>query len=237
VIIAVGDPSIEWGRLGPQADSKKIVLIEGEVERVVGITTEEIKVVEVNGQPALQRTQAAESGSLGNRVATTVVLRSTFEPISHHDEHAGATISLHYSGLTISGMRESPDGKVEPIHTTLDRPVFDAHSVEMILRVLPLRQDDVAKLPVYHARLGQVMWVTLRVTGNAEVAVGGGRIADAWIVETEWGRVPSSVGRGHVPSSVRRGHARVTYWIGEKTPELLKQSSVLPSGAVLQFVR
>jgi len=224
VIIAVGDPSIEWERFGPQADSKKIVLIEGGVERVVGITTEEIKVVEVNGQPALQRTQAAESGSLGNRVATTVVLRSTFEPISHHDEHAGATISLHYSGLTISGTRESPDGKAEPFHTTLDRPVFDAQSVEMILRVLPLGQGYVAKLPVYHARLGQVMWVTLRVNGNEEVAAGGGRIADAWIVETEWGHVPSSVGR-------------VTYWIGEKTPELLKQSSVLPSGAVLQFVR
>jgi hypothetical protein len=219
VIIGVGDPTIGWDRLCPQADSKKIVWIEGGTERVVGVTNEEIRGIEVDGQPALQRTQAAESSSLGNRTTTTVVLCSTFEPVSHHDERAEGRILLHYSGLAISGRRESTDGKVEPIHVTLDSPVFDAHSVEMVLRVLPLGQGYVAKLPVYHAHFGQVLKVTLRVQGKEAVDAGGGRTADAWVVETDWGQ------------------ARVTYWIGEKSPELLKQSSVLPTGALLQFVR
>ena len=219
MIIAVGNPNIEWGRLGPQTDSKKVVLLEHATEGVVGITTEEIKVIEVDGTPTLQRTQALESDSLGNRVTTTVVLRSTFEPISHHDEHVDGTTSLDYSGLTISGTRKTSDGKVEPIHVTLDRPAFDAHSVEMILRVLPLGQDYMAELPVYHARSGRVISVTVRVNGKEAVDAGAGKKVKAWIVETDW------------------GHAKMTYWIGEKSPELLKQSSILPSGAVLQFVR
>jgi hypothetical protein len=196
-----------------------MVWIERGSERVVGVTTEEIRVIEVDGRQALQRTQAAESPSLGNRTASAVVLRSTFGPLSHHDQHGEGSTSLHYSGLAISGRRTGTDGKVEPIHVTLDSPVFDAHSVEMILRVLPLRQSYVAELPVYHAHFGQVLKVALRVQGKEAVDAGGGRMADAWVVETDWGQ------------------ARVTYWIGQKSPELLKQSLVLPTGALLQFVR
>lgn len=221
MLITVGDPRIDWTRLVPQADSKTIALIEEGIERVVGTTTEQIELLEVDGQLALQRTQAARSDILGDRLSTTVVLRSTFSPLSHHDQHAGATVSLDYRGLEVSGMRQTPQGNVGPIQVRLDRPAFDAHSVEMILRLMPLSQGYSYMLPAFHAGLAQVLEITVAVTGRQEVHAGRGRQVPAWIVQTEWGR----------------SHAVVTYWIGGQPAELLKQSSILPSGAVLQFVR
>jgi hypothetical protein len=221
VLITVGDPRIDWTRLAPQADSKTIVLIEDGIERVVGTTTEQIELLEVDDRLALQRTQAAWSDILGDRLSTTVVLRSTFGPISHHDQHAGATVSLGYRGLEVSGTRQTPQGSVEPLQFRLERPAFDAHSVEMILRLLPLSQGYSSRLPAFHAGLAQILEITVAVTGREEVRAGGGRQVPAWIVETELGR----------------SHAVVTYWIGGQPAELLKQSSILPSGDVLQFVR
>lgn len=219
MIITVDDPSIAWGRLGPQADTKKILLTQEGTERVVGATSEEIKLVESGGGTALQRTQTFDSAELGNRVGVTVMLRSSFRPIAHLDQDGERTISVRYDGLNISGARELADGTVEPIQVRLAEPVFDAHSVEMILRALPLREGYAAKLQAYSAAAGQVMWVSLQVSGKEKAPAGAGKETDAWIVEADY------------------GDTRLTYWIGAQTPELLKQTSSLADGTIIQFLR
>jgi hypothetical protein len=219
MIITVDDPSIAWGRLGPQADTKKILLLQDGAERVVGATSEEIKLVELGDGAALQRTQILDSATLGNRKCVTVMLRSSFRPISHLDQDGDRTISIRYDGLNISGACELADGKVEPIQAQLSEPVLDTNSVEMILRALPLREGYASKLQVYSAAAGLVMWVSLQVTGKERVNAGDGKETDAWIVEADY------------------GDTRLTYWIGAQTPELLKQSIALDEGTVIQFVR
>lgn len=216
--IHIGDPTITWESLGPQADTKRVVLTRAGIDRVAGTTTETIDVIEVDGRPALRRTQTLESDLLGHRETTTVVARATFEPISHHDAYAGQTLSLRYDGLTVAGTLQRQDGRVEPIHLTLPRPAFDSHSVEMVLRVLPLTTGYSARLPAFHANTMHVIWVTLRVPGTEPVDAGGEN-EDAWIVQVDF------------------GHAQQTYWIGQTSRELLKQSSVLKAGTTLTFTR
>jgi hypothetical protein len=219
MIITVDDPSIDWERIGSQADTKKIFLLQDGTESVVGATSEEIKVVESGDGAALQRAQILDSVALGNRKCATVMLRSSFKPISHIDQDGDRTISIKYDGLNISGACELADGTVKPIQVKLSEPVFDAHSVEMILRALPLREGYAARLQVYSAAAGQVMWVSLQVSGKETTPAGAGKETDAWIVEADY------------------GDTKLTYWIGAQTPELLKQSIVIAEGTVIQFVR
>lgn len=216
--IHIGDPTIAWDRLGPQADTKRVVLTQAGIDRAAGTTTETIDTIEVDGRPALRRTQTLESDLLGQREATTVVARATFEPISHHDAHAGQALSIRYDGMTVAGTLQRQDGRVEPIHLTLPRPVFDSHSVEMVLRVLPLTTGYSARLPAFHTNTMRVIWITLRVQG-AETVNAGGEEEDAWILQVDF------------------GHAQQTYWIGQMSRELLKQSSVLEAGTTLTFIR
>jgi hypothetical protein len=218
MIITVGDPSFAWWRLGAQADTKKILLLQDGAERVVGATSEEIKIVESGGGTALLRTQILDSATLGNRKCSTMMLRTSFNPISCLDQDSDRTISIRYDGLKISGACELADGEIEPIQVKLSEQVFDVNSVEMILRALPLREGYAAKLLVYSAAAGRVMWVSLQVSGKGKAPAGAGKETDSWIVEADY------------------GDTRLTYWIGAQTPELLKQS-ILADGMFIQFVR
>jgi hypothetical protein len=184
-LLCVGDPHVDWCQLAPGADRKKMVLIDEGTVRVVGSTSEEITLTDVNGVPALQRTQRAESPSLGSRSTATLVLRSTFEPVSHHDRFGTTTISICCNGLDITGSCTDRDLAAQPIRLRLSAPVFDYHSVEMILRILPLREGYLVGLPVFHAPLARQCTVAICVQGKEVVDAGGQQMCEAWMVEVD----------------------------------------------------
>lgn len=216
--IAVGDPSINWLALRPQSDSKKVVITEGGTRRVVGTTSEEIALTEVAGLPALRRTQALESGELGDRRSETVVFRDGFLPHSHLDVTERYVLSIAYRGPTIMGEKRMTSGEVTPIRTEVGSLVFEAHSVEMVLRLLPLAAGYVAELPVFHAGRGAEILVTAYVFGREALTTAGDRL-DAWKVKTDWNGVTQY------------------YWIGAESRQLLRQLSHLTVGVQLEFLK
>lgn len=135
--IRVGDPSINWLALQPSSDDKEVLLLEGESVRSVGMTSEEIVLVEAGGKPALRRKQTLESDTLGDRTAKTVVFRETFLPHSHCDTTETYQISVVYRGNTVVGKKQLAGEDLIPIRDEIEPRVFDSHSVEMVIRVLP----------------------------------------------------------------------------------------------------
>jgi hypothetical protein len=218
VRIQVADPTINWLALQPQSDHKKVMLITGEAPRIVGTTTEDIALVEVGGLPALRRTQVLESDELGDRRSETVVFQESFLPHSHSDVTAAWTLSVRYRGTAIAGEKRLASGRVIPIKAEVASPVFDAHSVEMVLRVLPLADGYVAELPVFHGGRGTHMLVVARAFVLDTVTVSGHSV-EAWKVRTDWDGVTQY------------------YWIGVESGELLRQWSELSEGVQLEFVR
>ncbi len=217
--ITVGDPAIPWTRLNPQSDSKRVVLHQGGSQRVIGTTEEIIEWIEFGGKPALWRTQTLETDLWPSRTGITVVERATFAPLAHREHSGEQIVSIEYSGTVVRGSRQLPSGQGVPIQAVLPGPAFELHSVEMILRLLPLGEGFAARLPAYSAHREGLFWVALRATGQERVDAGGGRAVDAWVVEVDF------------------GPTRQTYWVGGEPPELLRQSSLLEDGAVLAFVR
>jgi len=209
---------VDWQALQPQADHKRVLIVEGLNPRSVGSISEEILLVEVAGQLALRRTQLLESPELGDRSSVTVVFRDTFLPHSHFDITNAYNISVAYKGTAVAGKKQVAGGKVIAIRADLRAPVFDAHSIEMVLRLLPLTDDYVAELPVFHAARGERMMVTLQAIGREIVTDSMGSL-DAWKIRTEWDGVTQY------------------YWRGVEDQQLVRQSSRLKAGVYLEFAR
>ena len=217
--IQVGDPSIDWFALQPQSDRKHVVVVEDGRPRMAGTSTEEISLVDDEGQPALRRTQTLASAELGSRRTETVVFRDGFFPCRHLDVTPAWTVAVAYRGTKILGEKRLTRGEAMPIETEVEAPIFDYHSVEMVLRVLPLREGLDAELRVFHAVRGVCMTVTIEVLGLETVTISDQATA-AWHVQTDW-----------------NGHVRQSYWISEKTRELLKQLSSPTEHLQLQLIR
>jgi len=221
--VRVGDGRVEWHSLPAGSDEKRVYLEQGGQRRDIGRTTEEITIDRTGEAPVLTRVQRLESPELG---AISVRLRlhaETFEPIELDavlpDATAGTrTIGLRYDGRRVAASASGPAGDTVRTTVQLAQPAFDAYSIELILRLLPLREEYAARFPVYSQRSG-LRWVTARVVGSERVSAGGGRTADAWVVETDFGDSP------------------VRYWIGKFSPELLKQLSEVAPGMRITFER
>jgi hypothetical protein len=152
-----------------------VVVIEGGAPRTTGTASEEIALVEAEGLPALRRTQTVRSEQLGDGKSETVVFRDGFLPYSHRDVTEDYTLSVACRGTRVTGRRKLASGETVMIKTEVAAPVFDAHSVEMVLRVLPLAEDYAAEIPVFHAGRAAEMLVTGQVFGHETLTSGSFR--------------------------------------------------------------
>ncbi|HSA98883.1 MAG TPA: hypothetical protein VLF17_07370 [Candidatus Nitrosotenuis sp.] len=216
--IQVGDPSVNWFALQPQSDDKEVLLVEGGSVRSVGVTSEEIVLIEIASKPALRRTQMLKSAMLGDRTTKTIIFRETFLPHSHCDITEDHKISITYQSNQVVGEKQLKGERGIPINDEIEFSVFDYHSVEMIIRVLPLAEDYVAQIPIYHAMRQTQMNVTVHVLGQETVTIPQGSV-DTWKVQTDWNGVTQY------------------YWIGIENRELVKQSSKISESVLLEFVR
>jgi hypothetical protein len=216
--IKIGDPSIKWAAFRPSSDKKQVIVIEDGVSRFIGITTEEIAEIEILGKPALHRIQRLESEEWQNIRSETIVFHESFRPYSHLHISGGDRISITYQGDVVVGEKRSPDTDAVPIAHKLENEVFDYHSVEMVIRILPLAEGYEADIPIFHAVLGKEMIVGFRVLGLEDLWVADFQTL-TWKVQTDWN------------GSLQE------YWIGDETRELLKQSSLHAENSRLEFVR
>ena len=67
----------------------------------MGVTSEEIVLIEIASKPALRRTQMLKSAMLGDRTTKTIIFRETFLPHSHCDITEDHKISITYQGKQI----------------------------------------------------------------------------------------------------------------------------------------
>jgi hypothetical protein len=200
---------------------KSVLMRHDGLVQTIGKATESISAIQVDGKNALERIQQVESELLGTFSHTTTVFHDTFAPIWHWDDIGGQTVEIEYSDLGVSGTVDFDDGSSQVIAMSLTNPVFDLFSVEMILRLLPLRDDYQATLEVFHPNQHQLQSVQLSVSKRELVYAGDDKMEDAWVVETKFGDTTRPY----------------QYWIGAETRSLLKQSSTTEQGIVLQFVR
>ncbi|MDX8342236.1 hypothetical protein [Rossellomorea sp. YZS02] len=95
----------------------------------------------------------------------------------------------------------------------------DTFSVELILRVLPLKSGYSLQLNGFNATLESEVDIHIQVVESERVKRGLDDFVDAWKVKTYFGETLQY------------------YWIDPANKELLKQSSQIGDGLVLEFRR
>ena len=207
--LAVGDLRVSPGDLPLGQNRKRVLLTENGKTRTIGTTSEVLSIANERGVISLRRVQTLDSRELGMLRVEVLMSPSTFAPLRSQSAGLLGDSALAYGdGLVHGSVAETA------VSHPLDRPVFDAWAVEVILRSLPLDEGYAVEIPAYVCRDRAVVAVTARVEALDEAA--GER---AWRVAVDFGRL------------------RSTYWVGTETRAFLRQDLLLSSGATLSFVK
>ncbi|MGM0842824.1 MAG: hypothetical protein ACQEWE_18970 [Bacillota bacterium] len=206
---------ISGGALSETEDEKDIYIIENGRESKVGSTTERLKFVLINGRDAIEREQTLISDVLGNRKGITIIEKSSVRPISFTDYLNGnLNVRAEYGNDEVH-ITSGDDRKT----IKLKGNCFDTFSIELILRVLPLKAGYSLHLNGFNATIESDVAIYIQVLELERVNRGLGDIVDAWKVKTNFGDTIQF------------------YWIDITRKELLKQSSEIGDGLILEFRR
>ena len=207
--LAVGDIRVSLGDLPLGQNRKRVLLTENGKTRTVGTTGEVLSIASERGVISLRRVQTLDSRELGMLRVEVLMSPSTFAPLRSQSAGLLGDSTLAYGdGVVHGSVAETA------VSHPLDRPVFDAWAVEVILRSLPLDEGYAVEIPAFVCRDRAVVAVKARVEALDEAA--GER---AWRVAVDFGRL------------------RSTYWVGTETRAFLRQDLLLSSGATLSFVK
>lgn len=196
-------------------DVKDIYLIENGKEKKVGSTTEKVKFVRINGREAIERVQTLNSDIIGNRRSITVIEKATCKPISFTDYLNGSQhVKAEYGD-------EGVHIKIKDSEKTINLNGYyvDTFSVELILRVLPLKPGFSLQMNGFNATIESEVDIHIQVVESERVNRGFDEYVDVWKVKTYFGETLQY------------------YWIDPANKELQKQSSRIGDGLVLEFRR
>ena len=212
--LTVGELNVDPAGIRLGHDRKRVLLTEHGKTRAVGTSYEILSIANERGVPSLRRVHTLDSRELGMVRVEVLMSPSTFAPLRSQSAGLLENSSLAYDEHGIRGTVADADGVATAVAHALERPVFDAHAVGVILRSLPLAAGYEVGLPAYLTHSRTVGTVGVRVES-----------LDACAAEPAW-RV-----------AVDFGHLRSTYWIGAATRAVLRQETPLRGGATLSFAR
>jgi hypothetical protein len=210
----VGELHVEPADIRLGHDRKRVLLTEHGATRAVGTASEILSIADERGVPSLRRVHTLDSRELGMVRVEVLMSPTTFAPLRSQSAGLLGTSSLAYDAAGVHGSVSDPDGAPTAVAELLERPVFDAHAVEVILRSLPLAPGYAVQIPAYLTHARAVVAVGVQVEALAECAG-----EPAWRVAVDF------------------GHLRCTYWISAATHAVLRQDVPLSDSATLSFVR
>ncbi|XXM72487.1 hypothetical protein ACQ0QQ_00895 [Lysinibacillus sphaericus] len=205
---------INSNSLKEATDKKDVYLIDNNNKRKAGSTTEKIKFGFIDGKDVIERVQSLTSDVLGNRKTITIVEKATFKPVSFSDYiNDVQTVKASYGDQTIEIEKKGR------LYTKKLSGCYDTFSVEMIIRVLPLRTGYAINFYGFNPVTESEIAVSISVLKKESIKRSSGEFTDTWKVKVYFGETLQY------------------YWVDIVNKELLKQSSRVGDGLTLEFRR
>ncbi|MFZ3579228.1 hypothetical protein [Virgibacillus sp. DJP39] len=209
----IGEAHIQWDSMGESKDIKDVYLIENGIEKIVGTTTEVIKYLTLNGQQVIHREQVLTSDLLGDRKGITIVERNSFKPVSYSSYLDGKEVKCVYKGDYVQIRNNTQEKSI----LLKDKHSFDSFSVEMILRILPLKLEYATSFNAFKTSIESEIKIQIQVVGKEPIGKGENICSESWKVKTYF------------------GDTFQYYWISVESKKLIKQSSQIGEGLLLEF--
>ena len=221
--IKVGDPSVDGSFLKPYKNAWKIVYeFPGKEPVLVGMWTDELVAIELNGRYLLKRTQMADYAKY-NIVSTYVNVfdPKTMAPVYSDFKRSDTGEWVHrdfedarvtYRRANSKGDQKTQNGKLE-----MKEPVFDYNGgmYGILLATLPLNEGLKAGLPALSEDRDEYDQVAVTVGKQELVDAGPGRQVMAWPVDTE-------------ANYANKSHS--IFWVTKEPPYVIKLVTTIPTG-------
>lgn len=209
-LILPGNSSVLWTNFKETMDRKAVIIQENNSRKHVGVTTEQI----IEFGKMLKRIQILKSDLIGNIEAISFVFKDTFKPYRHQIITKESTKIVEYFDSYIRLVRTNSEKRIET-----ETSLFENHSVEMVIRLLPLELGYSTNLLTFHAGKEKIINVAVRVVSKELVKKVKGTMVEAWKLEVDFA--------GNIQN----------YWISIKEKELLKQENFISPEAKMIFER
>lgn len=183
-----GDPSVNGSFIEPYANQWKMIQQAADGSRSeVGKWTDQVRIIEQDGEQLIQRTQAIY-GPQGEKQSEMVNLtvRSTLLPRRFQRSSGGSTMEMAFDGAQVKIGRPDLSNARE---VDLKMPVFDWTLYGLLLAAFPLEEGYSARFPYFAGNVSgfyNLEWMSFEVKGRQPVAAAG-RQVEAWLAETEQG--------------------------------------------------
>ncbi|MFQ3543840.1 hypothetical protein Q7A53_07120 [Halobacillus rhizosphaerae] len=212
--ILPGDPSVPWSSFKNIVDKKVVIIQERNLRKQVGFTTERITKEVYKSKKMIKRSQILKSDLLGDIEATSIFSKDTFKPYTHHISRKGSFKKVEYFESFIRLIQGDSEKIIK-----IENQLFESHSVEMVIRLLPLHQRYITNLFAFHPGKEEVINVVIRVVSTDFVKKCGMDCVESWQVEVNFD--------GNIQF----------YWISINDKELFKQENVLSPNKKMIFER
>ncbi|MGN7854047.1 MULTISPECIES: hypothetical protein [unclassified Exiguobacterium] len=196
-------------------DEKQVYWIEQGESVQIGQTYETIRLEKTAHRSILVREQELVSEKIGNRMICLTIDAESYAPLEFVEYQAGVqTVHALYRADEVVITRGN-EQSVLSIHTER----VDLFSIELLLRALPLAVDSTLSFSGFSAVSGREVAIQVHPLRNELLTTESGEHVETLCVQVTFGE-------------------RIQYyWIDPVKRELLKQSSQIADGVLLEFRR
>jgi hypothetical protein len=212
-------PVLEGRRIRPRTQQFILYSLRDGRRSPTSLLTRTVELGEQDGTNIIRVVQRYESAR-GVSVDSSVMHAGTLAPLSYRSHLTTQVEAFDFSPTQAIGTITPLDstGAVRRVEQPLPEPVYNAVVLEELIGTLPLRPGPQMRLPAYNPGR-QLLNLTVQVTGHEALRLPGGGRLDCWIVTMTGGGGPA------------------TFWISQRTRELIRSRTVLPDGSEFWRVR
>jgi len=223
VKVRPGDPSADGSFLKPYKNAWKVVYaFPGKEPFLVGVWTDELVEVEIDGRHLMKRTQIADYAKAHvTNTITNVFDPKTMVPVwqDFRRNNNGNWAHREFNGSTVKYTRGDTADQARPDAGELRLPEgvfdYDGGMFGVFLASLPLKEGYKATFPTLSEDSDELVWITISVGKEESIDAGPGKKITAWPVDTEG-------------PYANKSHS--IFWISKEAPYVIQLVTTVASG-------
>lgn len=209
--VAPGNKALALNTIRPYSVTYSFTMKQGETKRDMGGFKEELSFKEITGEQYLVRVQNVG----GDRaIDSSIANAATLVPLYHSGTNRGGIMTLHFGNDIVTGKKIiKPKDSLVVINMKMAQPYFDSNLIDLVVRMLPLKDGYQAKVPTFLYESGGLAWLDIKAVESTEFS------GKTWRVDTEF------------------GGKKTTFWINKETRDLMKLVSYPAPGIEMTMER
>ena len=205
-IITPETNTLQMYYLRPYKSISKVIVENNGKERDLGMLIDELKIIEKDGEKYYERVQQMPTIGL---IDTSIDKCDNLAPVFHAGHNSSGYMHLNFGKSEVTGEKYfSKNDSLYIINNNMPGSYFDSNMFEVVLRLLPLKENYEVSVPYYIFESGGYVLYKVKVTGEDELKTGNDEMKDVWVLEA------------------KDNESATTFYITKETREVIKMISI-----------